>query len=134
MTNDQALASGARSVEAQEHAVSGLTQPQDPADTAREPVDALGSDPATTELGEITLTLLQQGQSVQVRAGSPFNSAELYEGVYESAEEANYELQQAGILQAPKILVIVAGGLKLSGLTAEQLQRAGLKRHHTTGL
>lgn len=134
MTNDPAITSGARSVEAQEHAASGLTNPADVAHPVWEPENALGDDPTKTERGEITLTLIQQGASVHVRAGSAYNAAELYEGVYDSAEDANYELQKVGILNAPARLEAGAGGLKLTSLTAEQLQRAGLKRHHTSGL
>lgn len=134
MTNDKEITSGARSVEAQEHAASGLTLPDDPSRTVRETVNALGSDASQTTLGEMTFTLIQQGDSIHVRAGNATNASELFEGIYDSAEDANYELQQAGILKTPATLEVAATSLKLTGLTAEQLQKAGLKRHHTAGL
>ena len=138
MTNeqDQAIQSGARQVEEREHLAAGIEQPRDVAVEEREP--EAGTDaPVKTELGELRLSMFQQGQSVRVRVGNAHNSAEMYERAFESADEANSALLDAGILtaeQVPEVAELAGTGIVLSGVTAEQLEEAGLKRHGSSTL
>lgn len=136
MTTKQDIASGARRVEETEHMAAGLETPGDLA--ARDlnmvsHVDAekLTAGPSDTPLGEAVLGMFQKGNSVQVRIGSPTNSAELYEGTFDSAEDANAALIDAGILQQSQIAnpADLAGtGIHVTGLTTHQLEGAGIKR------
>lgn len=128
----QDIESGARQVEAAEHMTAGLTEQKDLSNQERQPEEGLAGGPVETMLGELTLSMFQQGQSVRVRVGSATASSELYEYAYESADEANTALLGAGILKPEQVRDVskVAGtGIHVSGLSAEQLKRAGLKRH-----
>ena len=90
-----------------------------------------------TPLGSMTLSMFEKGQFVWVRIGSPHNPVELYEHAFDSADEANTALIEAGILtdaQAPNRTRLVGTGLHLDVVTAEQLERAGLKRHLSSNL
>lgn len=127
---NQDIESGARQVEAAEHMTAGLTEQNDL--SVEEQTDAGLGGPVETMLGELTLSMFQQGQSVRVRVGSATASSELYEYAYESADEANTALLDAGILQpeqVPDVTQVAGTGIHVSGLSAEQLVRAGLKRH-----
>lgn len=138
MTNEQdtAIQSGVRQVEEREHLAAGMEQPKDVAADEREPESGKAA-PVKTELGELMLSMFQQGQSVRVRVGNAHNSAEMYEYAFESADEANSALLDAGILtaaQVPDASELAGTGLVLMGVTAEQLEEAGLKRHGSSTL
>lgn len=133
MANNQDLESGARQVEASEHMNSGLTETRNLSGDG----DDVENGPVTTKLGELTLSMFQQGSSVRVRVGSATASAELYEYAYESADEANTAMLDAGILaavQVPDVNVPAGTGIHLTNVTAEQLMAAGLKRHGVSTL
>ncbi len=85
-----------------------------------------------TELPHLTLSMFPSGSSIRVRIGNPHAPSELYECVYESADEANTAMLDGGILQKDQIADMAqpAGvGIELPTLTAQQLESAGLKRH-----
>ena len=95
-------------------------------------IQSESANPVKTPLGNMTLSMFEKGQYVRVRVGSLHNATELYEHAYESADEANTALLEAGILnkdQVPDPLKLAGTGIELSGITAEQLEAAGLKRH-----
>lgn len=86
----------------------------------------------STHLGPMTLSMFEKGQFVRVRVGAAQNATELYEHAFASAEEANTALLEAGILtadQVPDSLKVAGTGIQLKAITAEQLEKAGLKRH-----
>ena len=90
-----------------------------------------------TSLGAMTLSMFEKGQYVRVRVGSAHNATELYEHAYDSADEANTALIQAGILtkdQVPDSLKLAGTGIQLTDVSAEQLEEAGLKRHLSSNL
>lgn len=94
--------------------------------------DDSSATPVRTPLGSMTLSMFQKGQYVRVRVGSPHNPTELYEHGFDTADEANTALLDAGILseaQVPDSEQIVGTGIRLEEVTAEQLEHAGLKRH-----
>ncbi len=133
----QDIESGARQVEAAEHMTAGLTEQADISSEEREPEAGLEGGPVETMLGELTLSMFQQGQSVRVRVGSATAPSELYESAYDSADEANTALLDAGILtteQVPDVTQVSGTGIHVSGLSAEQLKAAGLKRHQVSTL
>lgn len=126
MANQQDIDSGARQVEASEHMSSGLTEPGNIGVNEGE----VENGPAETMLGELSLSMFQQGSTVHVRAGSPGSIAEVYEGIYEDANEANTALLDEGILTADQVSdrdQLLGTGVPVSGVSAEQLMRAGLK-------
>lgn len=134
---DEAIASGARHVEESEHLAAGLTQPRDVSIEEREPEAGTDNQPVKTELGELTLSMFEQGQSVRVRVGNAHNSSELYEFAYTSADAANNALLDAGILtpeQVPDPAKLAGTGITLNGISVEQLEEAGLKRHGSSTL
>ena len=95
------------------------------------------TDQVRTPLGALTLNMFQKGQYVRVRVGSAHNATELYEHAYESAEEANAALIEAGVLtrmQVPDPMKLAGTGIPLAEVTAEQLEDAGLKRHLSSNL
>ena len=139
MTNEQdkAIASGAKHVEQTQYLTAGLESPRDVSIEEREPEGGLPGGPVKTALGELTLSMFQQGQSVRVRIGNAHNSSELYERVFPSADEANDALLQADILtdaQVPDPTQLAGMGIVLASVTAEQLESAGLKRHGVSTL
>ena len=86
----------------------------------------------TTPLGKMTLSMFEKGQYVRVRVGSAHNATELYEHAFDSADEANTALLDAGILTGEQVTdpsKVVGTGIVLEGVTAEQLEHAGLKKH-----
>jgi len=134
---DKAIASGAKRVEETEHLTAGLSEPRDVSIEEREPEDGLPGGPVKTHLGELTLTILEQGQGVRVRVGNAHNSSELYEHVFPSSDEAADALLQADILtddQVPDSTKLAGTSLSLTEVTAEQLEAAGLKRHQISTL
>jgi hypothetical protein len=136
MTN-QDIESGARQVEAAEHMAAGLTEQADLSINEREPEEDLAGGPVETMLGELTLSMFQQGQTVRVRVGNATAPSELYEAIFESADEANTALLDANILtpeQVPDVTQVAGTGIHVSGLSAEQLKAAGLKRHQVSTL
>lgn len=131
MTMKQELASGAKRVEELEHMQGGLETPADLSTDDNNIAEELTAGQSDTQLGEVTLGMFQRGSSVQVRLGSATNSSELYEGIFDSADEANTELLAAGILRADQVAnvsEIVGTGIHIRGLSSNQLQKAGLKR------
>ena len=134
---DRAIASGAKRVEERGHLAAGLEEPRDVSIQEREPEAGLPGGPVKTNLGDLTLSMFEQGQSVRVRIGNPHNSSELYERVFPSAEEANDALIQADILtdaQVPNPTELAGTGITLNNITADQLEHAGLKRHGVSTL
>lgn len=132
MANQQDIDSGARQVEAAEHMNSGLTEPHNIGVDEGE----VENGPAETMLGELSLSMFQQGASVRVRAGNAQAMSEVFEGVYESAEDANRSLLEEGILladQVPDATAVVGTGVTISGVSVEQLRRAGLKQNGHLG-
>lgn len=137
LEQDKAIASGAKRVEEREHLTAGIEAPRDVSIEEREPEAGLPGGPVKTNLGDLTLSMFQQGQSVRVRIGNPHNSSELYERVFPSADEANDALLQADILtddQVPDLAQLAGTGIPLTHITAEQLEAAGLKRHGVSTL
>ena len=134
MTEDQeqAIQSGAQRVDEREHMSAGLESPRDVTVEEREPEAGLPGGPVKTEMGAMQLSMFAQGTQVRVRVGDAHNGSEMFEGVYGSAEEANAALIEAGVLTAGQVedSTEVAGtGVELQGVTVEQLEAAGLKRH-----
>ncbi len=128
----QTIESGARRVEEQEHMAAGLSEPKDVSILESEPEERGGEAPLKTELGEVTLSMFVQGASTRVRVGNAHNASELYEYAFESAEDANTAMLDAGILTPDQVADVTkpAGtGIALTGITVEQLEAAGLKRH-----
>ena len=85
-----------------------------------------------TDLPHLMLSMFASGASIRVRVGNPHAPSELYECVYESADEANMAMLDQGILTKEQIadMAEAAGiGIELPTLTAQQLEAAGLKRH-----
>ena len=123
---NQDIESGARQVEAAEHMNSGLTEPGNIGVDEGE----VENGPAETKLGALTLSMFRQGSSVRVRVGNPSAVSEVFEGVFEDANEANTALLEEGILAAdhvPDRDQVLGTGIAISGVTSEQLLRAGLK-------
>lgn len=131
MTNLEDITSGAKRVEELDHLKSSLETPGDLAVGDRGTEDNLTVGRSDTMLGEVTLGMFQRGNSIHVRVGSATNSSELYEGIYESAEEANGAMLRAKILQPAQIAnvsEVVGAGIKLGSVSSQQLQHAGLKQ------
>lgn len=85
----------------------------------------------------MTLKMFKKGQYVRVRVGSAHNATELYEHAFDSADEANTALLDAGILtkaQVPDPSQLADTGIQLTQVTAEQLEHAGLKKHLSSNL
>lgn len=138
MTENQnkAAQSGAREVEEREHLGAGMEVPADILIEEREPEEPQ-DEPVKTELGELTLSMFDQGQSVRVRVGNAHNSSEMYEFAYGSADDANSALLDAGVLapdQVEDISKPSGTGIALHGVTVQQLEEAGLKRHGSSTL
>ena len=140
-STDQAIQSGAQHVEQSEHLAASLESPRDPAaaEIAEQdgPEAADQSEPVKTLLADMTLSMFAQGASTRVRVGNPHNSSELYEHAFASADEANSALLDAGILtpgQVPDPAALAGTSMPLTGVTAEQLEDAGLKRHGASTL
>ena len=133
MTNplEEEIRSGASHVEETEQLASGLS---DARANEHEDIEDLTGE---TALADLTLSMFTQGSSTRVRVGNAHNSSEFYESSYESADVANNAMLDAGILtkkQVPKISEPAGTGILVSGITAEQLLAAGLKRHGTSTL
>lgn len=106
------------------------------AGTANDPNPSLAGQ-VRTPLGAMTLSMFEKGQYVRVRVGSAHNATELYEHAYNSADEANTALIEAGILtrdQVPDPSKPAGTGFQLDDVSAEQLEEAGLKRHLSSNL
>jgi hypothetical protein len=134
---DPAIRSGAAHVEETEHLEAGLSVPGEASMENRALEDRVDEPMLKTELAELTLSMFTQGASTRVRVGNPHNSSELYEYAFESADEANTAMLDAGILQKDQVkdMNAPAGtGIALSGITVEQLEGAGLKRRGTSTL
>ena len=130
--NDEAIRSGAAHIEETEHLAAGLSLPNDLPGTNSALEDRVHEPMLKTELADLTLSMFTQGASTRVRVGNPHNSSELYEYAYESADEANNAMLDGGILTRDQIADMTqpAGtGIPLTGITVEQLEAAGLKRH-----
>ena len=133
-TDAQTIQSEARRVEETEHLAAGLSEPRDVSIAELNPEECAeaGAAPIETALGEVTLSMFVQGSSTRVRVGNAHNASELYEHAFETAEDANEAMLDAGILtadQIPDITQPVGTGIILTSVTVEQLEAAGLKRH-----
>ncbi len=130
--DNDAIRSGAQHVEETEHLAAGLSQPRDL--SAKEVAPEDGSEVANlkTALAHLTLSMFTQGGSTRVRIGNPHNASELYEQVYGSPDEANTAMLDGGILtqeQVPNPTRLAGASIPLTGITVEQIEAAGLKRH-----
>lgn len=127
MANQQDIDSGARQVEATEHLSSGLTEPQNIGVNEGE----VENGPVATMLGDLSLSMFQQGSTVHVRVGNASAMSEMFEGIFEDANEANTALLDEGILSADRVPdrdQLLGTGVPVSGVSSEQLLRAGLKQ------
>ncbi len=134
---DPAIRSGASRVEETEHLAAGLTQPRDTSVSESVPEDRVDEPALKTALADLTLSMFTQGSSTRVRVGNPHNPSELYEFAYGSADEANNAMLDAGILTRAQVSdpsQPAGTGIPLTGITVEQLEAAGLKRHGASTL
>jgi hypothetical protein len=134
---DPAIRSGAAHVEKTEHHEAGLTVPGEASTENRALEDRVDEPMLKTELADLTLSMFTQGAATRVRVGNPHNSSELYEYAFESADEANTAMLDAGILRRDQVEDVNAPagtGIALSGITVEQLEGAGLKRRGASTL
>lgn len=139
MTDEQkkAAASGAKKVEEREEMTAGYGTPRGPSIEEVLPEDDLVKGRPRTALGRMELSMFERGAEVRVRVGDPHNVAEMWEGVFPSAEEANDALLDAGVLQQEQVgdgAKAVGTGLVLEGVTSEALEKAGLKRRGVSTL
>ena len=128
----QAVDSGARRVDERQQMAAGYETPKDASIAEREPEAGLPDGPVKTELGAMQLSMFAQGSQVRVRVGDAHNGSEMWEAIFATAEEANSALVDAGVLSEEQVsdsTEVVGTGIKLEGVTAEQLEEAGLKRH-----
>lgn len=128
----QAVESGAKQVDQRQQMAAGYETQRDDSIQEREPESGLPGGPVGTAMGPLTLSMFAQGQSVRVRVGDAHNGSEMFEGVFDSVEEANEALVGAGVLSAEQVgdgTEPVGTGIRLEQVTAEQLEAAGLKRH-----
>ncbi len=130
--DNEAIRSGAAHVEETEHLTAGLSEPRDL--SAKEITPEDGSEVANlkTALADLTLSMFTQGSSTRVRIGNPHNASELYEQVYNSPDEANTAMLEGGILtveQVPDPTQLAGTSIPLTGITVEQIEAVGLKRH-----
>ena len=136
--NDPAILSGARHVEQTEELAHGYEAPKEISiEEVAEQDGPGGPAPVKTHLADLTLSMFPQGSSVRVRVGNPNNSSELYEHAFPTAEEANTAMLDAGILttgQVPDSGAPAGTHIALEGITVEQLEAAGLKRHGASTL
>jgi hypothetical protein len=128
---DDNIRSGASHVDETEQLASGLSDPR------QNPQEEIEDPTRETALADLTLSMFRQGSSIRVRVGNAHNSSELYESTYDSADAANNAMLDAGILtkdQVSNISQPTGMGILVSGVTAEQLVRSGLKRHGASTL
>ena len=135
---DTAISSGARHVDESQHLATGLEQAV-PARSLEEQQLSSGvsREQVTTTPGDLVLSMLSQGDRVQVRVGSSFNAAETFEAVFDSAEDANSALIDAGVLtpeQSPNPSQLAGKGIALHGISTQQLVEAGLRQRSTPSL
>jgi len=132
---DPAIRSGAAHIEETDHLAAGLTVPRNSSTDDLALEDRVSEPMLKTELADLTLSMFTQGSSTRVRVGNPHNSSELYEYAFNSADEANNAMLDGGILtrdQIPDVSQPSGTGIPLTGITVEQLEAAGLKRHGTS--
>lgn len=128
---DDALHSGARHVDETQQLSAHQSAPRDVSALESEPEERVGQPPIETELKNVTLSMFEQGKQVRVRVGNAHNASELYEQIYASADEANTAMLDGNILskdQVPDPTALAGTGIPLTGVTAEKLAAAGLKR------
>ncbi len=128
---DPLIPSSAARVDESERLASGLSAPETPSDGNRPMEDRTGDPLPKTELAEMTLSMFVQGASTRVRVGNPHNASELYEYAFDSTDAANTAMLDAGILRRDEVAEMgepAGTGIALEGVTAEQLEGAGLKR------
>lgn len=114
-----------------EFMATGHEVPRDVSAGEREPEVGLEGGPVKTQLGGMRLSMLEHGHEVQVRVGDARNSTEIYEAVFATADEAYEALLGAGVLRAEQVAdrtTLLGAGVDLEGVTAEQLDEAGMKR------
>ncbi len=135
--NDPAIRSGAQHVDQTEQLTNHQSAPRDVSASESTPEDATDNPPVKTAVGEMILSMFSQGDSTRVRVGNPHNATELYEHAFPSPDEANTALLDAGILHPNQVqdpAALAGTGISLTGITAEQIEAAGLKRHGTSNL
>ncbi len=129
--NDPLLRASATHVDDEQYSAAGLSRPHQ-ADSGNAPMEDRAGEPMPkTELADLTLSMFAQGSSTRVRVGNPKNASELYEFSFDSADEANTAMLDAGILSRAQVAEMsepAGTGIPLSGITVEQLEAAGLKR------
>ena len=90
-----------------------------------------------TELGEVYLSMFNQNGQVRVRVGNEQRLAEMYEAIFESADEANNALLDANVLTPEQVkdpASLAGTHIELHNITVQMLEAAGLKRHGTSTL
>ena len=111
---------------------AGYETPKDVTIAEREPEAGLPDGPVQTAMGALQLSMFTQGAQVRVRVGDAHNGSEMWEGIFATAEDANAALLDAGVLSAEQVkdsTEVVGTGVVLQGVTVEQMEEAGLKRH-----
>ena len=134
---DDAIRSGAKHVDETEQLTAGYSTPRDVSAFESEPEERSGQPPIETQLTNVTLSMFEHQGRVRVRVGNAHNASELYEGIYASAEEANTAMLDGDILadaQVPDPIALLGTNLPLTGITAEKLVAAGLKRRNADTL
>ncbi len=139
LTKEQmkAVASGAKKVDETQQMAAGYETEKDESIEERHPEDNLPGGNPKTELGGMQLSMFQKGANVRVRVGDAHNGSEMWEGVFPTAEEANEALVSAGVLTREQVgdgTEVVGTGVQLEGVTAEELEEAGLQRHGVSTL
>ena len=118
-----------------EFMATGHEVPRDVSAGERAPEEGLDGGPVKTAMGSMRLSMLEHGHGVQVRVGDARNSTEIYEAVFETADEAYEALLGAEVLRAEQVqdrAKLLGVGVELEGVTAEELGEAGLKRRGRT--
>ena len=133
----KAVASGAKKVDETQQMAAGYETEKDESIEERHPEDNLPGGNPQTELGKLQLSMFAKGSNVRVRVGDAHNGSEMWEGIFETAELANEALVDAGVLREEQVAnsgEVVGTGVQLEGVTAEQLEEAGLQRHGVSTL
>lgn len=128
---DDAIRSGAHHVDETEQLTAGHSTPHDVSIDESQPEDPADHAPIETDLPNVTLSMFEHGSEIRVRVGNAHNAAELFEGIYPSADEANTAMLEGNILskeQVPDPTKLAGTSLPLTGITTEKLVAAGLKR------
>jgi hypothetical protein len=129
-SNEAAIASGAARVDEIEDLTHGYSEQDIP---PAHPAGALGE----TNLTHETLSMFERGGVIYVRIGNARNSSEFFENAFDTIREANEAMLEAGILKADQIddpEQLAGHETPLSGVSTEQLERAGFKQRRNASL